>query len=399
MRLPYLTADIPGTGGSIKTAPEDFRVEELPSYEPCGSGDHLYVVIEKQGMTTLDAIRRFAAALKVPEREIGYAGLKDAVGVTRQTISLPRVPVQSVLDLKLEHINVINAQYHKNKLKVGHLKGNRFRITVRGVVPGAADIARAVLDRLQRRGVPNYFGPQRYGAQHNSHSIGRAMLRGDWRGAVDALLGDPDQVTDEAWRNAIAAYHRGDLAGALRLLPRYCRGERDVLQRLVARPDAPEKAFAAIHPRLRKLYLSAWQSHLFDGVVAARLEEIDTIRPGDLAWIHRNGACFLVEDAAVEASRAATFEISASGPMYGPRMKQPAGRVFELEQHVLSDETGGMTGAGMVSALLPDGERRPLRIPLGDVQVHMEEDALQLEFPLPRGSYATSVLREITRSW
>jgi len=396
---PFLTSDIPGTGGVIKDTPEDFRVEEIPAYLPCGSGEHLYLSFEKRGLTTLEAIRRIAGSLQVSERDIGYAGMKDAVGVTTQTISLPRVRLDAAMTLRVEGIVPLSARYHTNKLKLGHLKGNRFRITVRGIANGTAARAAAVLDVLAARGVPNYFGPQRYGAQGNSHLIGAAMLRGEWRYAVDCLIGSPDVVRDGEWRAAIDAYRQGDLAGACRLMPRHCRTEREVLQRLVARPDGWEKAFGAVHPRLKSLYLSAFQSFLFDRVVASRLDGLDRIMTGDLAWKHNNGACFLVADAAVEQPRADLFEISPSGPMFGPRMTKPAGEPLALETVVLEAEgvTDELLAGG--SGLRLAGERRPLRVPLEDASARADDDSLLLEFTLPRGSYATSVVREITKSF
>ncbi len=396
---PFLTAAIPGTGGIIKDSPEDFRVEEIPAYLPGGSGEHLYVTIEKRGLTTLEAIRRIAGALRVSERDIGYAGMKDAVGVTAQTISLPRVKPDAAMALRIEGIVPLSARYHTNKLKLGHLKGNRFQIRIRGVGAEAAASTASVLRVLEQRGVPNYFGPQRYGAQGNSHLIGAAILRGEWHNAVDCLIGMPDAVRDGEWRAAIEAYRQGDLAGAERLMPRHCRTEREVLQRLVARPDEWEKAFGAVHPRLRKLYLSALQSFLFDRVVAARLNGIDRVMTGDLAWKHANGACFLVEDPEQEQGRAAAFEISPSGPMFGPRMTQPAGVPLEIELAILAAE--GMTSeevdAGGGRRL--SGERRPLRVPLSDSLFKVDGESLLLEFCLPKGSYATSVVREITKTF
>jgi tRNA pseudouridine13 synthase len=396
---PYLTASLPGTGGVIKESPDDFIVSEIPVYEPCGSGEHLYLTIEKRGITTLEAISQIARALKLSEREIGYAGMKDAVGVTRQTLSLQLVKAESVLALELSGIKIISAARHSNKLKPGHLKGNHFRICVRGVSEDAAPVAAAILQVLQQRGVPNYFGYQRYGALGNSHLIGAAMLRRDWQGAVDHLMGDPDRVRDPDWRAAVTAYRQGDLSTALRQMPRHCRSERDVLQRLAGKPAAWEKAFSAVHPRLRKLYLSAYQSFLFDKVVERRLERIDQIQVGDLAWKHLNGACFLVEDAAVEALRAGCFEISASGPMFGSRMKQPGGAVLALEQQILAED--GILGDEFDQGSAPgmDGQRRPLRVPLEDVLCQVEGDCLKLEFSLPKGSYATAVLREITKAF
>jgi len=396
---PYLTADIPGTGGAIKESPEDFIVSEIPAYEPCGSGEHLYLTIEKRGITTLEAIRRIAGRLKISERDVGYAGMKDAVGITRQTISVQRVKAEDALALQLDGIRVCSAIRHTNKLKPGHLKGNRFQVTVRGIAPHAAETAGAVLDVLRRRGVPNWFGYQRYGAQGNSHLVGAALLRGDWQKAVDSLIGEPDAVRDEDWRSAISAYQQGDLLEALRRMPRHCRTEREILQRLAARPEAWEKAFSVVHPRLKKLYLSAFQSYLFDKAVEQRLATLDRVIEGDLAWKHINGACFLVEDAEAEAPRTASFEISASGPMFGSRMMQPAGAVLAMEQRILEGEGISCDECDPGSGLRMEGERRPLRIPLEDATCLVEGVTLQLEFSLPRGSYATSVLREITKTF
>jgi tRNA pseudouridine13 synthase len=396
---PYLTADIPGTGGVIKESPEDFIVTEIPAYEPSGSGEHLYLTFEKRGITTLEAIRRIAGRLKVSDRDVGYAGMKDAVGVTRQTISLQGTRSEDALALQLDGITICSAILHSNKLKPGHLKGNSFQIAIRGADRNAAESAATILGILRRRGVPNWFGYQRYGAQGNSHLVGAAMLRHDWRKAVDCLIGVPDVVRDAEWRSAISAYQQGDLAEALRCMPRHCRSEREILQRLTTRPDAWDKAFSVIHPRLKKLYLSAFQSYLFDKVVERRLESLDRVMEGDLAWKHINGACFLVEAVEAEAPRAESFEISASGPMFGSRMTQPAGAVLAMEQQILEDEGLRCADFDLGSGLRMEGGRRPLRVPLGDSTCQVEGDMLKLEFSLPRGSYATSVVREITKTF
>ena len=298
------------------------------------------MTIEKRGITTLEAIRRIAGYLKIQERDIGYAGMKDAVGVTRQTISIQWITPEKARALELDGVTVVSAERHSNKLKLGHLKGNLFRIVVRGVSDAADQEVPAVLEVLRQRGVPNYFGSQRYGAQGNSHLIGAAMLRRDWRDCVDRLIGEPGAVRDEGWSAAICAYKDGAIDEALQLYPRHCRSERDVLQRLVARPEEYDKAFSAVHPRLKKLYLSAAQSFLFDQTVARRIDHIDELISGDLACKHINGACFLVGDAAMEQGRAASFEISASGPMFGCKMKSPEGAVQELERRNPSASRG-----------------------------------------------------------
>lgn len=396
---PFLTAEFPGIGGVIKEYPDDFLVEEIPSYLPCGSGEHCYLTIEKRGITTLEAISRIARTLKIQERDIGYAGMKDAVGVTRQTISVQWLAPEKALSLELDGITVMAAQRHSNKLKLGHLKGNRFMIAVRGVADSAAQVVSPVLDMLVKRGVPNYFGFQRYGAQGNSHLIGFAMLRREWRECINRLIGEPDAVRDEEWAAAIRAYQQGDVSESLRLFPRHCRNERDVLQRLAARPDEYEKAFSAVHPRMKKLYLSAAQSFLFDQAVARRIDRLDELMDGDLAMKHVNGACFLVEDAAVEQERATAFEISPSGPMFGCKMKRPEGAVRVLEDGILAAAGVDLPQFDLPGGLRMEGERRALRVPLDETRWHLDGDLLRLEFSLPKGSYATSVVREITKSF
>lgn len=394
----YLTSGLPGTGGTIKECPEDFRVEEIPLYPPCGSGEHTYLTVEKRGITTLEALRRLSRATGVPERELGYAGMKDARALTVQTVSIPRVVPEHLLALDIPGLRLVAAVRHTNKLRLGHLAGNRFRIRIREVAAGAAERGAAIIGVLAQRGVPNRFGVQRYGVQGNSHLIGGAWLRRDFRGAVDLLMGDPCAVDEGDWRRAIEAYRQGEWQESLRLFPPFCRTERDVLQRLARRPDAWERALQAVSPRLKRLYLSAFQSCLFDRYLAGRLSEFDRCLAGDLAYKHANGACFLVTDPAAEAERAARFEISPSGPMFGCKMILPAGEPRRMEEEILAAEGLTLAAFDLPGDLRLEGERRPLRVPLGDPRIAGDTDGLLVEFTLPKGAYATSVLREVMKA-
>ena len=125
--LPFLTGDLPGIGGTLRARPEDFFVDEEPAYEPSGNGDHVFVRIEKRGMTTPQAVERIARALTVNPRDIGVAGMKDRHAVTRQWISLPPpVTPEAVQALALEDITMINVARHPHKLRTGHVRANRF---------------------------------------------------------------------------------------------------------------------------------------------------------------------------------------------------------------------------------------------------------------------------------
>src|SRR5436190_23158976 len=123
MSLPFLTRDVPGVGGTIKNRPEDFFVQEMPLYEPTGQGEHVYCETQKVGLTTFEAIDRIAAALRVPQREIGYAGMKDAQAVSRQVLSIWGTTPEAVMALRLPDISVLWAARHGNKLRLGHLAG------------------------------------------------------------------------------------------------------------------------------------------------------------------------------------------------------------------------------------------------------------------------------------
>jgi tRNA pseudouridine13 synthase len=147
----YLTEDLPGIGGVIKERVEDFLVEELPLYAPSGEGEHTFFEIRKVGISTFQAVRTIAQALGVPPNAIGYAGLKDAQAITCQVLSVHNVPPEAVTALDLPKLRVMWAERHRNKLKVGHLRGNRFTIRVREVDETVLPACQSVLDVLAQR--------------------------------------------------------------------------------------------------------------------------------------------------------------------------------------------------------------------------------------------------------
>ena len=171
----WSTGDLPGIGGSYKLCPEDFFVEELPLYPCSGQGEHLYLQIEKRGLSTPEMLRQVAASLNLPAREIGYAGLKDAQAITRQWISVPANCEQRLARLDQLQCQVLATNRHDNKLRLGHLAGNRFRLLVRKPGPQAKQKADLILQRFERQGVPNRFGEQRYGLLGNSPLLGHFL--------------------------------------------------------------------------------------------------------------------------------------------------------------------------------------------------------------------------------
>jgi tRNA pseudouridine13 synthase len=398
--LPYATPDIPGIGGTIKDRPEDFFVQELPLYDASGEGEHVYCEIQKIGVTTFAAVDRLSAALNVSPRDIGYAGMKDARAVSRQLFSIPGVTPEQVMALQLPDMAVQWAARHGNKLRLGHLAGNRFAIKVRNVKPTDVVKLAPLAEILCRRGMPNYFGAQRFGRRGDNHKLGAAVVRGDARQLLTLFLGSPSS-DDPTTQSARATFDKGDLERAMQLYPRRCGMERRVLARLI-KTGKPGAAAGVVDQRLRRLWVSALQSDLFNALVARRIAELDHLLLGDLAYKHDSGAVFLVADAAVEQPRADRFEISPTGPLLGYRLTLPEGEPLRMEQEVFAAAEltpGDFRDPGRLRI---KGARRPLRVQPKDVEFSAGVDEhgahITAAFTLPPGSFATIFLREITKN-
>ncbi len=334
MTLPYSTPEHPGIGGSIKQRPEDFFVQEIPLYEPSGQGEHVYCEIEKIGMTTFDAIDQLARALPVNARDIGYAGMKDANAITSQIFSIAGTTESAVMNLHLPKMTVKWAMRHGNKLRLGHLRGNRFAVKIRDVTPTDVVKLTPLVRRLLDHGMPNYFGEQRFGRRGNNHLLGAALLRGDDDALLKLLLGSPDPALDDPHQfKARASLDRGDLETSMKQWPRSSGMERRFLARLIKTKN-PTAAVRAVDERIRRLWISSLQSDLFNAVVARRIQTLDKLLTGDLAEKHDSGGVFRVLDLAAEQPRCHAFEISPTGPLIGYRMTAPESDALQIEQEV-----------------------------------------------------------------
>ncbi|MHC4799901.1 MAG: tRNA pseudouridine(13) synthase TruD [Planctomycetota bacterium] len=400
--LPYITKEMPGIGGQIKTFPEDFVVEELPLYEACGEGTHIYFQIEKSGISTMRAVEDIARGLGRPVRDIGFAGLKDANAVTIQTLSIEHVDPSRIEQLSIPRIRVLNVNRHGNKLKLGHLSGNRFRIKVRRVDRGRVTDAGAMMELLFQCGVPNYFGPQRFGMRGDTWEIGRAMLREDYREALAVMLGRPGPKDFGKVLEARELFDKQDYEAAAVAWPGLFRDEIRVCRKLAQSKDHAQRAFGAINKRLRRLFVSAYQSQLFNQVVAMRIDSLGRLFEGDLAWLHSNGAVFKVEDSEKEQPRCDAFEISPTGPLFGYKMTQASGEPGNIEATVLEEEHMNPDDWRSVGINRVRGGRRPLRFQPIDSLVEADTDKsgdfIVLSFTLESGCYATTVLREICKA-
>ncbi len=344
MDLPYITNDLPGIGGQLRTRPEYFVVEEIPLYEASGSGQHLYVNLTKVGLTTKSVQKSLAQLYNLRETDVGFAGMKDKFARTTQTFSLSvGHPTQSFVESVSDQIEdklpvkVNWVRLHGNKLRLGHLLGNRFRIVITDLddTPTVTvQMAQEVADRLVADGMPNFFGPQRFGVGGSNVEKGLAILQ-------------RKTYVKDRW--------------------------------------------------LRRFLVSAYQSHLCNCYLAdrVRMGAFNHLLPGDVAKKHDTGGLFDVEDVAVEQPRFDAHEISFTAPLFGPKMRVASAEAGALEARILD---GSPITLEQLRKAKVDGTRRQGRLLAPDLSVEPIEDGVVVAFSLTKGGFATTILREIMKS-
>lgn len=315
----------------IREQPEDFRVDEVLGFAPGGGGEHLFVCIEKRQANTAWIAKQLAKWAGIAPMGVGYAGLKDRHAVTRQWFSLhlpkriaPATPFEDAEAVLIEQI------WHNRKLPRGALKGNRFHLRLRGV-DGAREVIEQRLAEIAARGVPNYFGAQRFGRDGRNLQAAEAMFAGR----------------------------------------RVDREERSIL-------------------------LSSARSAIFNAVLGARVQrgDWDRLVEGEVCMLDGSHSVFGPEPITPElVERAQRMDIHPTGPLWGAGSLRCAGELAELEMRCAAEFEA--LRAGLESVDLRQ-ERRALRLPVRELAWRFEDAAtLQIEFFLPAGAFATSVLEAL----
>ncbi|MCA9598770.1 MAG: tRNA pseudouridine(13) synthase TruD [Myxococcales bacterium] len=332
-------ADLPAVGGRIGPEPEDFVVDEVLDREPSGSGEHLFVRIEKRVLNTQDAVHAVARAAGVRAPDVGSAGMKDKHAVTRQWLSLPPGASDPGSWQLPEGLSVVESTRNEKKLRTGQLSGNRFRIRLHEANANANAACAAIVARIVEQGLPNYFGAQRFGIA--GQNLDRAL---HWLRSGDAARG---------------------------------RGSR-------------------FH---KKLYPSVIQSEIFNRYLTRRRAlGLSTLLVGEVVRLDGSNSVFVVEEPERELPRLTSKDIHLTGPMPGPKMKKPSGVPAELEAAVLGElELSDDLLSGL--ARHAPGTRRDLLVfPEGLEARVLDANVVELSFFLPSGSYATELVRQLTRA-
>ena len=322
----------PTANGQIRSSPEDFVVEEIPRVSPEGEGSHLWLWVEKRSANTDWVAKELAKAAACASRDVGYAGLKDRHALTRQWFSVPASAVaqENLENAEIEGVNILECHQHTRKLKRGTLNGNHFHLKIRDF-KGDTDQTAQRLQQIHTNGVPNYFGPQRFGHQGRNVALGFSLL----------------------------------------------------------------KKRVRLNRNKRSIYLSAMRSFMFNQVLAERVRRgnWNSIINGELTMLDGTHSVFRCEkpDAEIE-ERCQSLDIHPTGPMPGEKGKQPTADAAELEQSVVQNwpELLEVLVGQRVQA-----SRRALRLYPADLEWSFEGSNMELSFVLPPGTYATTVLREV----
>ncbi len=338
----------------FKQSARDFVVEEIPLYEFSGEGEHLILFIRKKNLSTLELVSAIAKYLGIKNKEIGYAGLKDKHAMTKQYISLHKKHEESLENFNLENVKILSRTYHNNKIRIGHLVGNRFYIKLKKVNPTAASKIDEALKSIDKNGMPNFFGYQRFGRDGDNHIDGEKIAKGD-------------------------------------------KKERN--------------------PKIKKLLINSYQSHLFNLWLSRRLEintlinnfkseelesllnipksELDKLKnqkhpfkliSGDIMEHYPHGRLFDFDGTQHDFERFNNRDISITGLLCGTKARLATDISREIEKDY-DDEINA------------DGTRRYAWVYLLDVEgrFNQVEAQYELNFTLPKGSYATVLIEEIAK--
>ncbi|MEL7670477.1 tRNA pseudouridine(13) synthase TruD [Methanobacterium sp.] len=412
----YITCQ-KGIGGKIRTIYEDFYVEEIPESEPSGTGDNTWFFIEKVGRDTLEVVLDVARELHVDRKRMGFAGMKDKRAVTRQWLCVSNSEVEDIEKLrdKLYKVDILKIMKNEKKLRIGQLVGNKFRLLIRDTEDPEKDsqLATEILAELSKTGVPNYYGWQRFGKKRsNTHLVGKALLENDLKKAVDCYIGNPYDEEREHIKKPRQMYDEGKWEESLEEMPGSMRYEKMMLKTLLKEmkkknvedidsldEHAYRRAISSLPKPLRRMFVHAYQSFLFNKAVSARVKlGIDKYVEGDIIIDNEEHLVHEFGDDIDE--RIKNFEVHPTAPLFGSKVPLAGGELGEMEQKVIDGE--GVTLEEFKVPKMPKlgshGLRRAIRFKIWDASAKATDEGVLVEFSIPKGCYATAVLREIMKN-
>jgi tRNA pseudouridine13 synthase len=422
----------PGVGGKLKTRFEDFVVEEITPdgrvVEVLNSGRQTGLVasaedapkkprfatfiVQKMGLTTMDAANILAASLKISRSHITYAGLKDKRAMTAQAMSGPAKTHSQLKSLDLSRMQIRDVKLSRSPVRIGDLWGNRFTILLRDI-EAPCEKAEEYTEELGATPLLNYFGIQRFGlVRPITHKVGKALVQKNFEEAVRVMLCTPGEFESDELRDARFSVS-ADLKPTEDIIdafPQDLGYERDVMKQLIRSPADYERAMSRVPPRMLTLFVHAYQSYLFNRLISNRARSglsLSVPQPGDfLIQLNRThsgrDAWVYVTDSTLEERRqqvsAGEYGIAVPVPGYSTRL--PPSVQSDTLRLLLKEESVSLRDFrnSQNKALDSPGGLHLLAILLQDLQKSCSGESLGVRFSLRKGSYATVVLREIMKN-
>ncbi len=428
------STDFEGIGGRLKARFEDFVVEEITpdhrvltvrpwsSAEPIdgdlnsidGTKDRfVHFVVQKMGLSTIDVANILAAQLKLSREMVSYAGLKDKRAITTQAMSVPSNVSEALCRLRLPRINIREVHYAHAPVSVGDLWGNRFDIVLRNITCSTEE-ALQTARQLSTLPLLNYFDIQRFGVTRPSTChIGRALVKQQFEDAVRIMLtssSEYEPLSLQETRRQIAETMTLD-ESVLNRFPQDLKYERLVIRHLIRHPGDYLGAITKIPPRILTIFVNAFQSYLFNRIISHRARSgipIDRPVPGDFivscnaTHSGRDSWLYVTEENFEDRLRLAqSGQYAVAAPVPGYSTKTPPSIQTDILKQILADEDVMLSDfrSSRLRALDSPGGLHFISFRLTDLEVNTEDaTSIRLRFSLPKGSYATTVLRELMKN-
>lgn len=413
------STDTDGLGGQLRHEVEDFIVKEITNREEGQEGKYLILELVKRDWDTHHLTRTLAKILQMSQKRISVAGTKDKRALTTQKISIFDIDAQEVEKIHLKDVELKVLGRSRKSVELGDLWGNNFRITIRNIThsPEETDklLEKTTNEILAQGGVPNFFGIQRFGSVRPvTHLVGKAIVEGDFEKAAMLYIGEPFPDEPEDTREARQFVKKTrDFKEGLKIYSLHLGHERAMMNHLIANPDDFAGAFLVLPKNLYRMFVHGYQSYIYNTILCRRIEKglpLNEAVEGDIV-------CFKNELGLPDSSK--TEQVTAetvaamnrlikkkrafiTAPLPGYSTEFASGIPGEIEQAVLEELKVPLQGFNIekIPEMSSKGIRREVilqvepKFEVGEDELNLGKSKAVLEFMLPKGSYATTVLRE-----
>lgn len=416
----YYISDAEGTGGRLKASAEDFVVTEISSHpEPSDDGRYTIATVTAKNWETNRMVRMMARQMDVSRERIGFAGTKDKRAVTTQLMSFDCDP--SLLQkVNLQDLSIGETYRARRKLQIGDLIGNEFRIRASEVTKSREEVSAicdsVISDIKATGGFPNYFGVQRFGVVRPiTHKVGELIVRGDLEGAIRCYVCDPagpasyDTAAAEA-RKMLS--ETKDWTGLSRDLPETMSFEKSIVGYLSDNPGDWPGAIAQLPTNLQMMFVHAYQSYLFNLMLSERISAGmplnrptvgDIVIPLDADGIphHENPVTVTAKNIDLVERQVRLKKAFVTITLFGSKSVLAEGQMGEIERRILDNERISAEDFVVpgLSHCSSEGSTREILCPVKNLGYTADEDgAYTVSFSLPKGNYATCLMREFMKS-